>query len=150
MESTYPRRLYIIEISNKSIIEPLIKKLQNSLIPTDISDIQLFQFNDKYGGHEWLEALPSQTLNNLLANDQLRVIIGFRLGCSLTQSHTCHQCSLPVQPNARHGLNCTPSQGRHLRHKAINKIIHNAFNKAKIPNILEPTTHYKTASDPTV
>ncbi|CAK9303790.1 unnamed protein product [Gordionus sp. m RMFG-2023] len=44
-----------------------------------------------------------------------------------------------IQPNARHGLKCNLSQGRHLRHKAINKIIHNAFNKAKIPNILEPT-----------
>ncbi|CAK9303877.1 unnamed protein product [Gordionus sp. m RMFG-2023] len=38
-----------------------------------------------------------------------------------------------------YNLNCSRSQGRHLRHKAINKIIHNALNKAKIPNILEPT-----------
>ncbi|XP_065315669.1 uncharacterized protein LOC135924537 [Gordionus sp. m RMFG-2023] len=127
------------EISNKSILEPLIKKLQNNLNPSDISDIQLLQLNDKYGGYEWLEALPSLTLDNLLTNDQLRVTIGFRLGCSLTHLHTCHLCNLPVQPNARHGLNCSRSQGRHLRHKAINKIIHNALNKAKIPNILEPT-----------
>ncbi|CAK9299090.1 unnamed protein product [Gordionus sp. m RMFG-2023] len=136
------------EISNKSIIEPLIKKLQNSLNPTEISDIQLLKNNDKYNGHEWLEALPSQALDNLLTNDQLRITIGFRLGGSLTYSHSCHQCNLPVQPNARQGLNCTRSQGRHLRHKAINEIIITLLIRVKYPTFFYLlTSHYSTASN---
>ncbi|XP_065314291.1 uncharacterized protein LOC135923463 [Gordionus sp. m RMFG-2023] len=127
-------------LTHQSLFEPLIKKIFKIISSNPpLEYIQLLQNADCTSGYEWLEALPSRNLGNLLSDEQLRVAIGHRLGCNIVQPHTCIKCKTLVDSKGRHGLNCIYSQGRHARHAAINLAISRSLTRARIPNILEPT-----------
>ncbi|XP_065319098.1 uncharacterized protein LOC135927089 [Gordionus sp. m RMFG-2023] len=127
-------------LTHQSLFEPLIKKFFKIISSNPpLEYIQLLQNADCTSGYEWLEALPSRNLGNLLSDEQLRVAIGHRLGCNIVQPHTCIKCKTLVDSKGRHGLNCIYSQGRHARHAAINLAISRSLTRARIPNILEPT-----------
>ena len=79
------------------------------------------------------------TLGLRMADDVVRVAVGLRLGVSLCQSHSCHQCGTEVDHLGLHNLSCRMSQGRHLRHAAVNELVRRALASAKAPSHQEPS-----------
>jgi hypothetical protein len=57
----------------------------------------------------WLQAVPSQIF---------QICVGLRLGCNLYQSHVC-SCGNFVNEIGIHGLSCSKSKGRFLRHSDL-------------------------------
>ena len=65
--------------------------------------------------------------------------MGLRLGVLLCQPHLCSRCGASVDELPTHGLSCPNSQGRHLRHAAINELIQRSLVTTGIPAQLEPS-----------
>jgi len=86
---------------------------------------------------DWLHAVPLTSVGLRLDNASASVAVALRLGSAAVHSHNC-VCGAFVQPYGHHGLSCLKSAGRHVRHAAINDIIHRALNSAGIHAILEP------------
>ena len=76
----------------------------------------------------WLKVMPISSLGLRMDNETLRIAIGLRLGCPLSQPHACVHCGEEVDRYATHGLSCKWSQGRHSRHGELNDIIHRALH----------------------
>ena len=85
----------------------------------------------------WLHALPCSNLGLRLANDELRIAAGLRLGCPLVRPHKC-VCGSEVSEMGHHGLSCRRSAGRHRRHALANDVIVRAIRSAGIHAELEP------------
>ena len=86
----------------------------------------------------WLNAVPICPLGLKLDNDSLRIAVALRLGVEMAMPYTC-VCGTSVERNATHGLDCRKSGGRHVRHSAINDILHRALQAAGVPSQLEPS-----------
>lgn len=87
---------------------------------------------------KWLEALPSSQVVTLLDSNSSRVCAGLRLGIAICHPHTCVGCGKDVFAKGRHGLSCKKSQGRHVRHTALNQAVSEGLTKARVPNVKEP------------
>jgi len=87
---------------------------------------------------DWLNAMPVEACGLVLDNEAVRIAVGLRLGLSLCGPHRC-QCREMVGEDGYHGLVCRRSQGRSLRHHAVNDILCRALTKAEIPSTREPT-----------
>lgn len=86
---------------------------------------------------EWLNAVPICPLGLKLDNDSLRIAVALRLGVEMAMPYTCI-CGTFVERKAVHGLDCRKSGGRHVRHSAVNDIVHRALQAAGVPSQLEP------------
>ena len=87
----------------------------------------------------WLRALPVSALGLRMDDDAVRVAVGLRLGAPVCGPHQCQHCSMEVDVLGRHTLSCKRSEGRHLRHAALNDIVKRALSAVHIPSRLEPT-----------
>jgi len=90
------------------------------------------------GSGAWLQALPSSNLGLRLANDEIRIAAGLRLGCPLVRPHQC-VCGSEVDELGHHGLACRRSAGRHRRHALANDVIVRAIRATGIHAELEPS-----------
>ena len=86
----------------------------------------------------WLNAIPISSLGLKLDNESLRIAVALRLGVDMSMPYTC-QCGTPVDRRTVHGLDCRKSGGKHIRHSAVNDIVHRALQAAGVPSQLEPT-----------
>ena len=87
----------------------------------------------------WLNALPIPAVGLRMDDELVMVAVGLRLGAALCQPHTCLRCGAQVDSTGTHGLSCSRSKGRHLRHAVLNYIIRRSLAAAHIPSTLEPT-----------
>ncbi|CAK9291852.1 unnamed protein product, partial [Gordionus sp. m RMFG-2023] len=78
-------------------------------------------------------------LGLLLTNEELRIAIGFRLGCDIVTPTTCVLCESHIDSLGHHPLHCRFSKGRLPRHYAINSIINRTLRSTNTPSTLEPT-----------
>ena len=90
------------------------------------------------GSGAWLHALPSANLGLRLANDELRIAAGLRIGSPLVRPHKC-VCGSEVDELGHHGLSCRRSAGRHRRHTLANDVIVRAVRSAGVHAELEPS-----------
>ena len=74
----------------------------------------------------------------------VRVAVGHRLGLPLGRSHSCANCGSQVDESGTHGLSCRFSKGRYSRHVAVNDIIQQVLDSAKIPSHLQPLGLYRS------
>ena len=72
-----------------------------------------------------------------MEDDVVRIAVSLRLGSQSCLPHTC-SCGASVDARGSHGLSCSRSAGRAMRHAQINDIVHRALVKAKIPANKEP------------
>ena len=86
----------------------------------------------------WLYALPLSNLGLCLDDESVRIAVGLRLGTPLCVPHHCQRCGQSIDPLGRHGLSCRRSEGRHLRHAALNNVIHRALSSANNPLVWNP------------
>jgi len=87
---------------------------------------------------DWLHVMPVEACGLALDNETVRIAVGLRLGLSLCGPHRC-KCGEMVGEDGYHGFVCRRSQGRSLRHHAVNDILWRALTKAEIPSTREPT-----------
>jgi len=85
-----------------------------------------------------LQTLPCENLGLCLANNELRIALGLRLGVPLVRAHKC-VCGEEVEANGHHGLSCQRSAGRHRRHALANEVIVRAIRAVEVHAELEPT-----------
>ena len=71
----------------------------------------------------WLDAIPTSSLGLKLTNSQFRISVATRLGCKVTERHSCSRYGKEVLPDGLHGLSCIRSAGRLPRHTTLNDII---------------------------
>ena len=67
----------------------------------------------------------------------LRIAAGLRLGSNLCAPHIC-SCGASVNARGCHGVSCSRSAGRHMRHSLINDIICRALGRASVSAVKEP------------
>src|SRR6218665_2689074 len=82
---------------------------------------------------DWLHAISVEACGLALDNEAVRVAVSLRLGLSLCGPHRC-KCGEMVGEDSYHGFVCRRSQGRSLRHHAVNDILWRALTKAEIPS----------------
>ena len=87
---------------------------------------------------DWLKAIPAASLGLRLENESMRIAVGLRLGTSLCMPFTC-TCGSQVDARGAHGLSCSRSAGRQMRHSLINDEMLRAFTRAGVPATKEPT-----------
>ena len=104
----------------------------------DSSRAHLLAATTEYSG-AWLTAMPISSLGLRMDDDTIRIAVGLRLASTLSYPHQCSHCGAEVDSSVMHGLSCRWSDGRHLRHAAINDLIHRALTSAKVPSQLEPS-----------
>jgi hypothetical protein len=85
-----------------------------------------------------LQAVPSKNIDTFIDSQIYQICVGLRLGCNLYQSHVC-SCGNFVNETGIHGLRCSKSKGRFLRHSDLNNIIQRVFSSAHIHSTLDPT-----------
>ena len=86
--------------------------------------------------------MPISSLGLRMDDDTIRIAV--RLGSTLCHPHQCSHCGAEVDSSAMHGLSCRWSVGRHLRHNAINDLIHRALTSTKVPSRLEPSGLFRS------
>ena len=76
-----------------------------------------------------------------MCNDTIRVAVGLRsrVGAMICQPHFCELCGKDADSFGHHRLSCRSSQGRSVRHHALNTIISRSLAAATILSCLEPT-----------
>ena len=105
---------------------------------TQRNRVRLLSLHGTFAG-AWLNALPTNRtgFNTRLSNEEIRIAVGVRLGCKITEPHRCN-CNMPVDQYGLHGLSCRHAAGRTNRHTEVNNIIKDALREAEVPAILEP------------
>ena len=86
---------------------------------------------------EWLNAPPLSAFGLRMDDNVLRIAAGLRLGSNLCAPHIC-SCGASVDARGCHGLSCSWSAGRHMRHSLINDIICRALGRASVSAVKEP------------
>lgn len=104
--------------------------------PDDYTKARLMAVAAPHAG-DWLNAPPISAVGLRFSNEALRVAVGLRLGATICAPHTC-RCTAPVNARGNHGLSCTKSAGRQMRHSLINNIISRALSRAGIAAKREP------------
>jgi hypothetical protein len=102
------------------------------------TDLALFKALQLPESGAWLQAVPSKNIGTFIDGQILQIYVGLRLDCNLYQSHVC-SCGNFVNETGIHGLSCSKSKGRFLRHSDLNNIIQRALSFAHIHSTLEPT-----------
>jgi hypothetical protein len=87
---------------------------------------------------DWLAAPPISSVGLRMDNTTVRVAAALRLGAPICAPHVCI-CGSSVDARGTHGLSCTRSAGRALRHNLLNDIIHRALNRAQVAATREPS-----------
>ena len=113
------------------------------LYTNDSSRAHLLAATTEYSG-AWLTAMPILSLGLRMDDDTIRIAVELRLGSTLCHPHQCSHCGAEVDSSAMQGLSCRWSDGRHLRHAAINDFIHRALTSAKVPSQLEPSGLFRS------
>ena len=107
-----------------------------------VYDIRCWQTSTKSGlcpnSGDWLQASPIASVGLLLSDEEIRLVMAYRLGTRACFPYTC-ACGKAVHARGLHGLSCRRSTPRHQRHSMINDIIWRAIMRAKIPTHKEPT-----------
>ena len=85
-----------------------------------------------------IHASPISFVGLRMDNSCLRIAMGLRLGTSIYAPHICQHCGAEVFALGLHGFSCRSSEGQHMRHSALNDIIHRSLSAAGIPLRLEP------------
>ena len=85
----------------------------------------------------WLSAIPSAPLGLNLNDTAVRVAVGLRVGAPLVLAHRC-VCGAAVDKLGHHGLSCSRSSGRHLRHNLVNDLTLRALQSAGVQSVREP------------
>src|ERR1051325_5527911 len=118
---------------------PLIEVAQLHLLNTATDDYSRARLVASFAPHsgEWLNVPPLSAVGLRMADDVTRVAAGLRLGSNLCAPHVC-RCGAQMDARGSHGLSCTRSAGRHLRHSQINDIICKALIKAGVSAVKEP------------
>ena len=86
---------------------------------------------------DWLNAAPITAVGLRLSNEAVRVAVGYRLGSTTCQPHTCI-CGTAVDARELHGLSYRNNSPRHIRHSQLNDLIWRAVKTANIPATKEP------------
>ena len=111
----------------------LIEHDKNTLIntsPGPESTARLLAVMSPHSG-DWLSAAPLSAAGLRMSNDTIRIAAALRFGAPSYAPHTCI-CGSLVESRGIHGLSCTHSAGRAMRHSLINDIVHRALNRAHI------------------
>jgi hypothetical protein len=119
------------------IIVEVEKNRQLSYAANDYDKARLLSVSSPHAG-DWLNAAPISSVGLRLSNDVIRIAAGLRLGSNLCAPHLCG-CGQAVDARGSHGLSCTRSAGRSLRHLLVNDIIHRELIRADVAAIKEPT-----------
>jgi hypothetical protein len=118
-------------INIKRIIETSIHFVR----ATDLASFKALQLLES---GTWLQVVPSKNIDTFIDSQIFQICVGLRLGCNLYQSHIC-TCGNFVNETGIHGLSCSKSKGRFLRHSDLNNIIQRALSSAHIHSTQEPT-----------
>jgi hypothetical protein len=102
---------------------------------TDLAHFKALQLPESGA---WLQAVPSKNIGTFIDGQIFQIYVGLRLDCNLYQSHVCSGGNF-VNETGIHGLSCSKSKGRFLRHSDLNNIIQRALSFAHIHSTLEPT-----------
>ena len=86
---------------------------------------------------DWFNAASITVVGLRLSDEAVRVTVGYRLGSTTRQPHTCI-CGTAVDARGLRGLTCRKTFPRYIRHSQLNDIIWRAVKKAEIPATKEP------------
>ena len=111
------------------------------LVISDIAKACLLAVSYAESG-TWLNTLPLLSIG-LRMDDDVRIVVGLRFGLPLCSPHTCLGCRGDVQEDNIHGLSCRYSRRCHFRHVALNIIVKQSLDAAKIPSHVEPSGLYR-------
>ena len=84
-----------------------------------------------------LHAPPTTAVELRLSDEAIRIAVGFHLGSRTCQPHSC-VCGAMVDAIGLHGLSCTKSAPRQIRHAQMNDMIWWSVKKAQYPAVKEP------------
>jgi hypothetical protein len=87
---------------------------------------------------DFLIAIPCSPVGTRMDPDTLRIAVALRLGLPLCNEYKCI-CGSVADTHGSHALTCHKTNGRHLRHNAVNDLIKRALASAEIPSRLEPS-----------
>ena len=86
---------------------------------------------------DWLLAPPVTALGLRLSDEEIRVVVGVRLGTTLYEPHLCH-FGERLDARGLHGLACRKNAGRQQRHNMLNDKMWRLLRRANIPSKKEP------------
>ena len=85
---------------------------------------------------DWISATPIAQIGTRLYDDELRILVAFRLGLVVCHPHRC-RCGSSVLPDGLHPLSCRYSAGIFPRHATINDITKRVLDAAGFHSVLE-------------
>ena len=91
-------------------------------------------------GCSWV---PGKNLGLKLDNQQLRILIGLRLGANFCVAHMCH-CGEKAERDDLHSRSCTKRAGRSSRHATLNSLMKQTLGSLDLPSMLKPRGLYRT------
>ena len=125
-----------VQCFQKAWDAPIMKKLSRAIDTSAKSDVE--QSLTKSGlfphSEDWLQAPPIASVGLLLSDEEIRLVVAYRLYTRACSSYTC-TCGKAV--DARRS--CRRSTPHHQCHSMINNIIWRAIKRAKILTYKEPT-----------
>ena len=121
--------------------QPVFVKTAHDLI-SRMDDKRSKVFNAHQGkfGSPWLNVVPCKNIGLKLDDQQLRILIGLRLGANICVAHTCH-CG---KRNERDGLHGLSRVGRFSRHATLNSLIKQTLGSLDLHSMFEPRGLYRT------
>jgi len=110
----------------------LYQRLLNGAPPIDLIDLARLQYISLPHASDWLMVMPTKKMDTFLTNDELRVLLCFRLGIAIYNDHICHA-------KGGYAFSCRRNNGKSIRHNMVNEIIHCGQTEAGISNTWEPS-----------
>ena len=104
-----------------------VKNAQGLISRMDDKRSNVFTAHQGKFGSQWLNVVPCYNLCLKLDDQHLRISIGLRLGANICVAHTYH-CFKKVERDGSHGLSCTKSVSRLLRHAILNSLINRRWD----------------------
>ena len=130
--------------AQKNWTQPVyVRTAQDLIFRMDDKCLKVFTAHQGKFGSQWLNVVPCENLGLKLADQQLRISIGLRLGANIFVAHTFH-CGKRVERDGLHGLSFTKSAGRFLCHASLNSLIKQTLGSLDLPSMLEPRGLYRT------
>ena len=84
--------------------------------------LKVFEAHQGKFWSQWLAVVPCKNLCLIFDDQQLRILIGLRLGANICVAHTC-RCDKRVERDCLHGRSCTKNSGRLSRHATFDTLI---------------------------
>ena len=116
---------------------PLVSRKLEEMISaaqTQVGRARLIAAAAPHSG-DFLHAIFCSAVGTRLDDTSFRIAVSLRLGATMCAPHTC-VCGAEVDCFSIHGLACSKSAGRHMRHNAVNDLIKRALASADIPALL--------------